>query len=175
MILNIQYKTVSWDTVTIPMREKGNQKTLKLLMEDEYTQSTKILDAEYKPAVLQEVIDTCINFNQKGKFELLQVLQKYEHLFDGTLGEFNMKPLSLQLMNKECKPVHARPYTVPRSVEQQLRKEIPRLGDIGVLEEDYTSEWASPTFAIAGKNGTKRVVSDFRKLNALLPLPQHWI
>jgi hypothetical protein len=30
MILNFQDKTVSWDTDTIPMRENGNLKTLKL-------------------------------------------------------------------------------------------------------------------------------------------------
>jgi hypothetical protein len=57
-------------------------------------------------------------------------------------------------------------------VEQQLRKEIVRLVDIGVLEEDYSSEWASRilTFAIPKKNGssTIRVVTDFRKLNLLL-------
>jgi hypothetical protein len=37
--------------------------------------------------------------------------------------------------------------------------------DIGVLEEDYSSEWAPlvPTFAIPKKNGTIRVVTDFRK------------
>jgi hypothetical protein len=35
--------------------------------------------------------------------------------------------------------------------------------DIGVLEEDLTSEWTSPTFAIAEKNVTIRIVSDFRK------------
>ena len=81
-----------------------------------------------------------------------------------------MEPISLHLMEKGCKPVHARPYTVPRSVEQQLRMEISRLVEIGVLEEDYTSEWASPIFAIAKKNGTIRVVSDFRKLNSLLIL-----
>jgi hypothetical protein len=40
--------------------------------------------------------------------------------------------------------------------------------DIGVLEEDYSSEWASPSFAIPKKNGTIRVVTDFRKLNFLL-------
>jgi Reverse transcriptase (RNA-dependent DNA polymerase) len=88
-----------------------------------------------------------------------------------------MAPISLNLIDPASKPVHARPYTVPRSVEQQLRKEIARLVDIGVLEEDYTSEWASPTFAIAKKNGTIRVVSDFRKLNSLLqrhpfPIPK---
>jgi hypothetical protein len=44
------------------------------------------------------------------------------------------------------------------------------LVDIGVLEEVYSSEWASlfPSFAIPKKNGTIRVVTDFRKLNLLL-------
>jgi hypothetical protein len=57
-------------------------------------------------------------------------------------------------------------------VEQQWQqsKEIVRLVDIGVLEEEYSSEWASifPSFAIPKKNGTIRVVTDFRKLNLLL-------
>jgi hypothetical protein len=75
-------------------------------------------------------------------------------------------------MDPKCKPIHARAYTVPRSVEQQLRhnKEIVRLVDIGVLEEDYSSEWSSssPSFAIPKKNETIRVVTEFRKLKLLL-------
>jgi hypothetical protein len=75
-------------------------------------------------------------------------------------------------MDPNCKPIHARAYTIPRSVEQQLQqsKEIVRLVDIGVLEEDYSSEWDSriPSFAISKKNGAIRVVTDFRKLNLLL-------
>jgi hypothetical protein len=45
-------------------------------------------------------------------------------------------PISLQLMDPNFKPIHARAYTVPRSVEQQLRhsKQTVRLVDIGVLE-----------------------------------------
>jgi hypothetical protein len=39
---------------------------------------------------------------------------------------------------------------------------------IGILEEYDSSEWASPTFAIAKKNGAMRIISDFRKLNSLL-------
>jgi hypothetical protein len=56
-----------------------------------------------------------------------------------------MEPISLQLMDPNFKPVHARAYTVHRSVEQQLQqsKEIVRLLDIGVLEKDYSSEWDS--------------------------------
>jgi hypothetical protein len=33
----------------------------------------------------------------------------------------------------------------------------------GVLEEDNSSQWASPSFVIPKKNGTIRVVTDFRK------------
>jgi hypothetical protein len=90
-----------------------------------------------------------------------------KYIFDGTVGEFNMDPLpiSLQLMYPNCKPIHARAYTIPRSVEQQLQqcKEIVRLVDIRVLEEDNSSEWSSPSFAAPKKNGTIRVVTDFRK------------
>jgi hypothetical protein len=57
-------------------------------------------------------------------------------------------------------------------VEQQLQKnmEIVRLVDIGALEEDFSSEWASlfPSFAIPKKNGTIKVVTDFRKLSLFL-------
>jgi hypothetical protein len=55
------------------------------------------------------------------------------------------KKISFQRMDSNCKPVHASSYIVPRSVEQQLQhsKEIVRLVDIGILEEDYFSEWAS--------------------------------
>jgi hypothetical protein len=80
--------------------------------------------------------------------------------------QFNMEPISLQLMDTNCKPIHAHAYTVPRSVEQQLQhsKEIVRLVEIGVLEEDYSSEWASmcPTFAMTKKHSKIRVVTDFR-------------
>jgi hypothetical protein len=55
------------------------------------------------------------------KHQLKTLLQQYEHLFDGTLGEFIMEhiePICLQLIDPNCKPIHAHTYTVPRSVEQ---------------------------------------------------------
>jgi hypothetical protein len=96
---------------------------------DEYFQANKILDAEYKPAILDDVIKTCENLHVEEQHHLKTLLQKYEHLFDGTLGDFNMEPISLRLMDPNCKPIHARAYTVPRSVEQQLQqsREIVRL------------------------------------------------
>jgi hypothetical protein len=70
---------------------------------------------------------------------------------------WNIESISLQLMDPNCKPIHARAYTVPRSVEQQLCKEIVRLVDIGVLEEDYSSEWSSlfPSLQFLEKRNNK--------------------
>jgi hypothetical protein len=66
------------------------------------------------------VIKTCENLYVEEQHQLKTLLQKYEHLFDGTLGEFNMDTIqiSLQLMDPNFKPIHARVYTVPRTVEQ---------------------------------------------------------
>jgi hypothetical protein len=112
----------------------------------------------------------CENLHVEEQHQLKILLQKYELLFDGTLGKFNMEAISisLQLMDPNCKPVHARAYTVPRSVEQQLqhRKEIVGLVDIGVLEEDYSSEWSPSLLSVAipkkNEATTIRVVTDFR-------------
>jgi hypothetical protein len=53
-----------------------------------------------------------------------------------------MEPISIQLIDCNCKSVHMLAPTVPRSVEQQLQqsKEVVILVDIGNLENDYSSE-----------------------------------
>jgi hypothetical protein len=69
-------------------------------------------------ASLDDVIKICQNLHIEEQHQLKTLLQKYEHLFDGTLGEFNMDPIpiSLQLMNPNCKLIHAHAFTVSRSV-----------------------------------------------------------
>jgi hypothetical protein len=152
IILNFNSHSVTWDTDSIPMKDSGTLNTQEVILEvylasneskslvDEFSRSTKILDSEYKPAVLEEVTQICSNLNTEEQHKLLELLQKYEHLFDGEYGGFNKDTFSLYLIDKEVKLVYARPYTVSRPVEQKLRSEIARLVDIGVLEEDYTSE-----------------------------------
>jgi hypothetical protein len=184
--MNFNDHTVTWDTDIIQMKDRGTLSSVVALIEvymstnepqtfrDEYSRATKILDAEYKPASLDDVIKTCENLHVKEQHQIMVLLQKYEHLLYGTSGELKMEPISLQLMDPNCNLFHANYYSVPRSVEQQLQqsKEFVRLMDIGVLEEDYSSEWACllPKFSILKKirEETRSVVTDFRKLNLLL-------
>jgi hypothetical protein len=60
-------------------------------LRDKYSQATKTLDAECKPASLDDVTKTCENLHVEEQHQLKTLLQKYEHLFDGTLGEFKME------------------------------------------------------------------------------------
>ena len=107
---------------------------------------------------------------------LLQLLRKYEVLFDGTLGDWKGSEVGLELQ-PDATPYHGRPYPIPHIHEQATRTEVRRLVSLGVLEECHDSEWGAPSFIIPKKNGTVRFISDFRKLNAMLkrkpfPIPK---
>jgi hypothetical protein len=49
---------------------------------------TCTLDTNYKAADLQEIIKCISTIDDIEKHNLLVLLRKYEHLFDGTLGNF---------------------------------------------------------------------------------------
>jgi hypothetical protein len=54
----------------------------------------KILEANYKKADLQAVVTDCKQLNSVEKDKLLELLKKFEPLFDGTLGLWRTKPVS---------------------------------------------------------------------------------
>ena len=95
---------------------------------------------------------------------LLELQQKFEELFDGTLSDWDCEPVSLQL-KEGAKPYHGRPFPIPKKHMDITRKEIQRLCDLGVLQWQADSEWALPTCIIPKKDNTVRVVSNFRELN----------
>ena len=76
-------------------------------------------------------------------------------------------PVKLELKS-DADPYHAKPFPIPRSLEETTRTEIDCLCSIGELEKSNDSEWGTPTFIIPKKNGTVRFISDFRELNKRL-------
>ena len=124
----------------------------------------QILDAKYEKADLKAITENCINHSNPDKQKLLELLQEFEELFDGTLGDWDCEPVSLQLRERE-KPYHGRPFPIPKKHMEITKKEIQRLCDLGVLQWQADSEWALSTFIIPKKDNPVRVVSDFRELN----------
>jgi hypothetical protein len=78
------------------------------------------------------------------------VLLDFEPLFDGTLGDWKLPPVSFEL-KEGMKLYHGRPYPIPHKLKAKLMKEIKRLCNIGVLEWQPSSRWALPTLIILKK------------------------
>ena len=137
----------------------------------------QILDAKYEKADLQSVVSTnCTHLSPQDQSKLLELLTEFEELFDGTLGDWNTEPVSFEL-KEGTKPYHGRPFPVPKSRKATTIKELKRLCDLGVLEFQPASEWASPSFIIPKKDNTVRFISDFREVNKRLvrkpfPIPK---
>ncbi len=125
----------------------------------------KNLDAKYGKADLPAIIrENCSHLTASNIEKLLSVLLKFEPLFNGTLGDWKLPPVSFELM-VGMKQYHGRPYPIPHKHKAVLMKEIKWLCNIGVLEWQPSSRWALPTFITPKNNSTVRTISDFRELN----------
>jgi hypothetical protein len=74
-----------------------------------------ILDAKYEAADLKEIIKSISTINKIERNKLLQLLRKYEHLFDGTLGDFETSEDKFDL-KENAKPYHAKAFPVPKFI-----------------------------------------------------------
>ena len=95
---------------------------------------------------------------------LLELLQKYEIMLDGTLGWYTGSYYTIEL-KEDAKPYHAKSFPIPKIHEQTLTKEVNRLIKIGVIKNMINYPWAAPTFITPNINGTVRFIPDFRELN----------
>jgi hypothetical protein len=138
IILDIKDKMITFDEVKLPMQNINNlqsSSTLRALkfnhslaMEPQSTQVatkrvTQILDAKYKKADLQAIVrDNCKHLSADQQKKLLQLLKKYESLFDGTLvDDWITKPVSFQL-KEGVSPYHGRAFPVPKIHKDTLRE-----------------------------------------------------
>ena len=192
IVMDFKAKTITIDEIILPMRNIESLTNKSKVQEawaisnvlaheptstEQATQrAVKILDAKYKKADLQAVVTNCTQLNSVEKNKLLELLKKFEPLFDGTLGHWRTKPVSFQLKDGVT-PYHGRAFPIPKVHKETIMKEIKRLCDLGVLEWQPSSEWAAPSFIQPKKNKTVRFLTDFREVNKRLvrkpfPIPK---
>jgi hypothetical protein len=171
IILDFKDKLITIDEVTLPMQNINylqGSSTLHVLklnhslaMEPQSTQDatkrvTQILDAKYQKADLQSIVrNNCKHLSADQQKKLLQLLKKYELLFDSTLGDWKTKQVSFQL-NEGVSPYHGQAFPVPKIHKDTIMKEVEGLCKLGVLERQPASKWALPSFIIPKKDKTIR-------------------
>jgi len=182
-VLDFKEKTITMDNILLPMRNITTNLQLKPsvtralrhnMCQAQEPVSTRnatkrvvvieILDAKYDKANLPAMVrDNCSHLTPLQGERLLSLLLEYESLFDGTLGDWNRPPVSIEL-KEWAKPYHGRPYPIPQIHNATLMKEN-RLVGIGVMKRQSSSQWASPIFIIPKKDMMVRTITDFRELN----------
>jgi hypothetical protein len=119
-------RTITIDGILLPMRNINNlqlkssiSRALKLnssyAQEPERTKRmVEILDANHDKADLPSIVKyNCTHLSMPHCSLLLTLLLKYKELFDGTLGDWKLPPVSIELKDG-AKPYHGRPYPIPK-------------------------------------------------------------
>ena len=172
--LKFSTKEVQWENASAPMRATTilEEDTINMMAETILEQELidedviqQMTETKYSPADLPSEVKKSSHLTQAEQHQLLQLLRKYEGLFDGSLGEWRTSPVHLEL-KEGAKPYYGRPYPVPKSQELKVKQEIERLIKYKVLRKMHDSEWGMPAFIIPKKDGiTIRSIADLRELN----------
>ena len=88
--VNISTEQIVWNDAAIPWRDIDNNITVSFFyepQEKDMQRINNILDAKYQKANLDTSVKEIDHLSFKEKKQLLKLLRKYEHLFDGTLGK----------------------------------------------------------------------------------------
>uniref|UniRef100_A0A6G3MKE7 Retrovirus-related Pol polyprotein from transposon 176 (Trinotate prediction) n=1 Tax=Henneguya salminicola TaxID=69463 RepID=A0A6G3MKE7_HENSL len=80
------------------------------------------------------------------------------------IGSIPSTKHKIQLMNKTV-IARSKPFSLPFQKLSVIKEEINRLLGLGIIRRSE-SPFASPAFVILKKNGTARLVVDYRKLNS---------
>ena len=125
MIIDFQSDMIEWQEFKIPIKDPAELHMNKQLfmvfvemLEPEAIKFsnkhvTQILDAKYEKADLEHLVcKDCSHLSNEDQQKLLQLLLEYEGLFDGTLRDFKIDPISLDIKPGK-KLVYNPPYLVP--------------------------------------------------------------
>ncbi|KAH9100500.1 hypothetical protein Ae201684P_006697 [Aphanomyces euteiches] len=143
MVFDFDKRIIVWDEIQMNMAAQD-------LAATSITTKQVILDANYDMPKLEAMVPD--HLHPEEQLQLLQLIRRYHGVFEG----------------QSAVPFAARPYPIPEIHLAATKREINRLVSVGVLEPTKTSPWGSPTFITPKKDGTVRLVSDFRRLNKMI-------
>ena len=109
-------------------------------------------------------VKTGPGFNDTECAEFLDLAQEFSNLFTEALGTTSLVEHHMNLTSNA--PVRSKPYPVPYSMRESLKKDIDDMMKMGVIRES-NSPYASPVVVVKKRDGSNRVCVDYRKLNKL--------
>ena len=86
----------------------------------ETKRTKRILDNKCSKVNIQTIAESSTHLDPQERKELYTLLKKYECLFHGNLGTWNVKSYDIKL-KPDAEPYQGKPFTVPRIYELTLK------------------------------------------------------
>ena len=104
------------------------------------------------------------NISREQRAEFMNLANEFQSLFTEASGTTSLAQHHIKLTSDQ--PVRSRPYPVPYSLRESLKRDITDMMKMGVIRES-SSPYASPVVVVKKKDNTNRVCVDYRRLNKL--------
>ena len=105
-----------------------------------------------------------ITFLTSKRAEFMDLENEFQCFFTEATGTTNLAQHHIKLTSDQA--VRSRPYPVPYSLKESLKKVITDMMKMGVIKESR-SPYASPVVVVKKKDNTNRICVDYRRLNKL--------
>jgi len=118
---------------------------------------------DHKKSDSQEHTNDLSHLQKEHQDKSLRVFRSHEDLFEGALGAWPDVKVDVELQ-LDAKPCQAKPFQVPHTCVDMLKKEVEELVEIGVLEpvtHGGETEWQAPAFIVPKKDGKIRFLTNF--------------
>lgn len=149
-----------------------SEQNIKLRGDQEYTVQA-VSDCE---RISKEMLNVDKHTPHEHVEDLLNLVNQYRSIFALTLKEIGCTDLiTMDIVDNDI-PVRHKPYKNSYEDRQEIKRQVGELKQLGIVKET-NSQYASPVLLVGKKNGGKRLVVDFRKLNQQtikqnFPIPQ---
>ena len=91
----------------------------------------------------------------------MEVLRRYEEIFTENPGKASVIEHKIDLIDD--RPMRCKPYPLPYAKRGEIWEEIKNMMDAGIVRES-SSPYASPLVVAMKKDGSNRMIVDYRKL-----------
>lgn len=93
--------------------------------------------------------------------QLKVVLDRYEGLFDESLGCYKYSEVQLQL-KPDAVPKFVKPRKIPISFQTKVEEELETLEKTGIISKAETADWGTPLVPVLKKDNSIRLCADYR-------------